>query len=258
MATTVLAQTPTLNLPMPLTGLWRHATHATHVLQLKCEDARDACQHAAGAAAASCKSAGVELLQHMSALQRNVPKLQTPNISRWCRSLHMALPSAPKVQLAPLAQSLWHNAKCNTRSLATRAERPCAAAQHALERSWHAIVAWSTAVHKSVSYALSNAMANSAHHLQTTMPNVADAVMQATAHHLQTTVPHAADAALQATAHHLQTTVPHAANAVMQATAHHLQTTVPHAADAALQATLEVSDIALASAVNHATGNQKS
>ena len=30
MATTVLAQTPTLNLPMPLTGLWRHATHATH------------------------------------------------------------------------------------------------------------------------------------------------------------------------------------------------------------------------------------
>ena len=31
MATTVLAQTPTLNLPMPLTGLWRHATHATHV-----------------------------------------------------------------------------------------------------------------------------------------------------------------------------------------------------------------------------------
>jgi len=77
-------------------------------------------------------------------------------------------------------------------------------------------------------------------------------------HHLQTTVPHAADAALQATAHHLQTTVPHAANAVMQATAHHLQTTVPHAADAALQATLEVSDIALASAVNHATGNQKS
>ena len=108
----------------------------------------------------------------------------------------------------------------NTRSLATRAERPCAAAQHALERSWHAIVAWSTAVHKSVSYALSNAMANSAHHLQTTMPNVADAVMQATAHHLQTTV--------------------------------------PHAADAALQATLEVSDIALASAVNHATGNQKS
>jgi hypothetical protein len=215
MATTALAWTPKLNLSMPLTGLRRHATHATHVLQLKCEDARNACQHAAGAAAASCQSACVQLLQHMSDLQRNAPKLQTPNISRWLLSVHVALPSAPKVQLAPLAQSLWRNAKSNTRSLASRAQRASAAAQHALESSWTAIVVLSIAVHKSASYALSIAMANSAHHLQTTMPHVADDVLQATAHHLQTTV--------------------------------------PHVADTVLQTALEVSDIALASAVNYAT-----
>ena len=174
MATTAFARTPRLNLSMPFIGLRRHATRA---LQLKCEGVRNACLHAAGAATASCKSAGVQLRQHISALQQNVPKLQTPNISRWLLSVHLALPSAPEVQLAPLAQSLWRDAKSNTRTLASRAQRACAAA---LESSWTAIVAWSIAMHKSASYALSIAMAYSAHHLQTNMPHVADTVLQTT------------------------------------------------------------------------------
>lgn len=201
MVRTAFAQTPKLNTFMPLTGLRRHATHATHSLQLKCKDARNACQHASFAAAASFKSAGVHLLQHMSALQQNIQKLPT-NISLSLPSVPVASPIAPNVQLAPLAKSLWRNAKRNTCSLASRCQQICAAAQLGLERSWTALVVFTTISTQSASSKLGIAMANLPHLLQTTVPSLADAVLQAALD--------VSDIALASAVDHLTTTVPNA------------------------------------------------
>ena len=180
MAKTALAHAPKPNLEMHVAAL----KQAPHALQQKCTEVRHACQHAAGAAATSCKSTGTQLLQQASKLQH---ALRT----------NFSLPAVQKIEsLAPIAQSLWSNLQSIARTLAARGDRACAAAKDHLQKSCATFMVWMSARAEQGGRALETAKRKTLRAAAARLEAGREMSSVAAAHamyHLNTTVPKAAD-----------------------------------------------------------------